>query len=189
MDALEAPIGDGDRQLLHAHYGFYRALETGSRQPTTPAQRHYIAVCRGFAAPETDHEWAYLRFKRACKVANVEEEIAAATGFIMLMPGSRGTDGDGGELLDVPVRACAGCGQPIPPQRLNVVPEATRCVGCQRQADVAPRDWRVSEIFCPRCSTRGFVSRMVWRSARDPKIPGYFMGCSRYPECQYVDRS
>jgi DnaK suppressor protein len=30
---------------------------------------------------------------------------------------------------------CEDCGQPIPPERLQAVPEATRCVACQSQRD------------------------------------------------------
>jgi RNA polymerase-binding transcription factor DksA len=30
---------------------------------------------------------------------------------------------------------CEDCGQPIPPERLQAVPEATRCVACQAQYD------------------------------------------------------
>ena len=53
----------------------------------------------------------------------------------------------------------------------------------------APSDWRVSELVCPRCASQGHQSPMVWRTARDPTIPGYFLGCSRFPECRYIDRS
>jgi DnaK suppressor protein len=31
---------------------------------------------------------------------------------------------------------CEDCAQPIPPERLRALPEATRCVRCQRQSDV-----------------------------------------------------
>lgn len=32
---------------------------------------------------------------------------------------------------------CEGCGKEIPPERLAIVPEATRCVNCQRARDAA----------------------------------------------------
>jgi ribonuclease HI len=83
---------------------------------------------------------------------------------------------------------CADCGRPIPAERRETVPGATRCVRCQTTADV-PRDPSDSDEECPRCAARGFRSRLVWRRARDPQISGEFLGCQRYPHCQYIARS
>lgn len=189
MGAAEAAIGDNDRRLLVANYEFYRSLDTGRRSPTTPAQLHFVAVCRGTAAPETEHERAYTRFKQAVAVAGIEEAAAVAAGFVLLGAYSVGENVDDVRVADVPVRPCAGCGRPISPERLEALPEATRCVPCQQRAESASGDWQVSEVVCPRCAARGFQSRMIWRTARDPTISGYFLGCSRFPECRYVDRS
>ena len=41
---------------------------------------------------------------------------------------------------------------------------------------------------CPRCARKGIRSLLVWRCARDPNVPGEFLGCSRYPKCQYTER-
>ncbi len=57
------PLSEDERRLLAVHYDFYRSLDAGKRIPATEAQRHFIAVCRGTASPQTDHERAYLRFK------------------------------------------------------------------------------------------------------------------------------
>ncbi len=188
MGAAVAAIGDDDRRLLIAHYEFYRALDTGGRIPTTAAQRHFIAVCRGGALPETDHERAYARFKQAAAAAGLSEAAVAASGFV-LPPEQSDEDAGAGDVVDVPVRPCAACGRPIPPERLEALPEATQCVRCQQSAETAPTDWRTSEVVCPRCAARGVQSRMVWRTARDPSISGFFLGCSRFPACRYVDRS
>ena len=186
MSAAGAAIGDDDRRLLVAHYPFYRSLDTGDRVPVTVAQRHFLAVCRGTAAPETDHERAYSRFKQIVVAAGGSEEAVVASGFVVL-PGSLGEDID---AVDVPIRPCVGCGRPIPPERQEALPDATRCVACERRSEEAPPDWRVSEVECPRCAAHGFNSRMVWRMARDPTMfSGYFLGCSRFPECRYIDRS
>jgi hypothetical protein len=40
---------------------------------------------------------------------------------------------------------------------------------------------------CPRCANQGVRALLVWRRARDPSIPGEFLGCSRYPNCQYKE--
>lgn len=189
MDAATATIGDDDRRLLVAHYSFYRSLDLGRRAPTTPAQRHFIAVCRGTVPPETDHERAYVRFKQAVAAAGINEAIVVASGFVLLAEALAEETG-ASEAVDIPVRLCVGCGRPIPAERLEAIPEATRCVPCQQRTELASSDWHVSEVECPRCASHGFKSRMVWRTARDPaKFSGYFLGCSRFPECRYIDRS
>jgi hypothetical protein len=45
-----------------------------------------------------------------------------------------------------------------------------------------------SGVLCPRCAAKSIRSLLVWRHARDPSIPGEFLGCSRYPHCQYKER-
>jgi hypothetical protein len=45
-----------------------------------------------------------------------------------------------------------------------------------------------SGVPCPRCARKGIRSLLVWRHARDPSISGEFLGCSRYPHCQYKER-
>ncbi len=52
-----------DRALLRKHLNFYEALDHGRRTPTTPRQLHFLAVCRDSAAPITQHEVAYLRYR------------------------------------------------------------------------------------------------------------------------------
>jgi hypothetical protein len=190
MDAASGTIGDDDRRLLIAHFPFYRALDSGSRAPTTPAQRHFVAVCRGTAPPETDHERAYSRFRQAVTIAGIDEAVVVAAGFV-LPPEVVGQDTDDAvQMTDLPVRPCVGCGRPIRPERLEVMPDATQCVPCQQRTESASSDWRVSEVECPRCASRGVKARLVWRTARDPaEFSGYFLGCSRFPECRYVDRS
>src|SRR5262249_44839222 len=151
---------------------------------------HFIAVCRGTALPETDHERAYLRFKHVVTAAGFDEATVVASGFV-LPPDVVSEDPAGAsEVVGVPVRPCAGCGRPIPPERLEAVPDATRCVLCQQGAESAAADWHMSEVECPRCARNGIKSPLVWRTARDPaKFSGYFLGCSRFPECRYIDRS
>ncbi len=189
MGAAEAIISDDDKKLLVAHYGFYQDLDTGQRAPTTPAQQHFVAVCRGTASPETEHERAYARFRQAIAAADVDEAAVVVARFVPSSTATGDDDQDFGQVVDVPVRPCAACGRPIPPERLAAIPAATRCVSCQQRTEAAPSDWRVSELVCPRCASHGLQSRMVWRTAYDPAISGYFLGCSRFPECRYVDRT
>jgi len=145
-----------------------------------------IAECRGSATAETDHERAYSRFKRALYATGISEAAVVASGFVLPPEIISAV----GTAFDIPVRPCPQCGQPIPPERLEAIPDATRCVPCQQRTESAASGPHVSELECPRCAGHGVKSRMVWRTARDPaKFSGYFLGCSRFPECRYIDRS
>jgi len=190
MDEKTVYISDDDRRLLVEHYSFYHALDSGSRIPTTSKQNHFVSVCRGTAQPETDHEWAYLRLKRAVTAGDYDEEALISSGF--LLPDDAAASDQDSTLtkIDIPVRLCTGCGRPIPPMRIEAVPNAIRCVSCQEKKESsADGDWHVTEVECPRCASRGIKSPMVWRTARDAAKSGYFLGCSRYPKCRYVDQS
>jgi hypothetical protein len=190
MDPATVAISEDDRRLLVAHYAFYHALDSGARIPTTAEQRRFVAMCRGTEPPETDHERAYSRFKQAVAAAGLDEAAVVTSGFLLPPTESYGDAAKVSDVVDVPVRACAGCGRPITPERLKVIPDATRCVPCQQRTESAASDWRLSEIECPRCAAHGFKSRMVWRTARNPaEFSGYFLGCSRFPDCRYIDQS
>lgn len=56
------------------------------------------------------------------------------------------------------------------------------------KAFVAKPSPEYSGEHCPRCARKGMRSPLVWRHARDPSVPGEFLGCSRYPECRYIDK-
>jgi uncharacterized protein YifE (UPF0438 family) len=58
-----APLTAREEALIRKYAVYYRALEKGDHEPSTPAQHHFVAVCRGDALPETDHEIAYLKFR------------------------------------------------------------------------------------------------------------------------------
>ncbi len=62
-----------EKVLLQKYYEFYRALETGTRQPTTEAQAHFVAVCRGHAKARTAHEIAYAKYLRIRAVREQEK--------------------------------------------------------------------------------------------------------------------
>jgi hypothetical protein len=178
-------VSDFDRKLLVAHFAFYRTLDLGTRSPSSPAQRHFVDVCKGRSKPVTDHEFAYSRYMFTIQRTGIDESAAIASGFCFHTEFDVNT-----EFVDIQVRQCSVCHRPIPPERLQVFPATTSCVSCQHQSEMASADCQVSEIECPRCADEGFKSKMVWRSARDPaKFHGYFLGCSRFPLCRYIDES
>jgi hypothetical protein len=88
----------------------------------------------------------------------------------------------------IPVVTCQHCGNRIDPERIEVFPDAKYCVTCQEIADKNHDVVVVAPPTCPRCEHKGIHSKLVYRHARDPEIKGCFLGCSRYPHCQYVER-
>jgi predicted RNA-binding Zn-ribbon protein involved in translation (DUF1610 family) len=83
---------------------------------------------------------------------------------------------DDDELGDWPAaRRCQSCGRAIPPERLEVFPDAELCVACQRGEDqgVAP----ATGDYCPRCG-----SPMMVRPSRGRGIARQELACSD-PSC------
>lgn len=56
--------------LIRRHLPFYQALASGARAPATAAQARFVAVARGEALPETEHEQAFLRWREAAARAD-----------------------------------------------------------------------------------------------------------------------
>jgi hypothetical protein len=71
-------------------------------------------------------------------------------------------------------RACEGCRAPIPPERLELLPDVRLCAACQQQDDRG--ELADDREFCPRC---GAVMRLV--SRRGAGISRYKMQC---PACR-----
>lgn len=67
------------------------------------------------------------------------------------------------------VRKCEGCGQTIPAERLEVFPDARRCVACESRG-VTSADERE---FCPACG-----GLMVMRQSAAGGITRYVMVCN-----------
>jgi uncharacterized protein YifE (UPF0438 family) len=108
MDEKRVYISDDDRRLLVDHYSFYRALDSGSRIPTTSKQHHFVSACRGTEQPETEHEWAYLRFKRAVVAGDYDEEVLVSSGFVLPDDAAASDQDSALTKIDIPVRLCTG---------------------------------------------------------------------------------
>src|SRR5579872_4200742 len=81
MPGIPFGLSELERDLLARHYNFYRALANGSRSPTSKAQRRFVAVCRGEAEPETEHERAYVDLRRLARLSGMTELELAACNF------------------------------------------------------------------------------------------------------------
>ena len=59
---------------MNERFRVYSDLDTGGRQPRTEAQRHFVKVCRGEAAPVTTQERVYLHIRAGRHARPLQEE-------------------------------------------------------------------------------------------------------------------
>lgn len=84
-----------EQALVGRYGGFYRSLNGGQRQPTSPAQARFVEVCRGRAPPETEHEVAFAKYlrlveaQREAEAARRDAERAARENTVEEEPGQR----------------------------------------------------------------------------------------------------
>jgi len=81
-------------------------------------------------------------------------------------------------------RTCEQCGRPIPRERLDAEPQATRCVACQTEAERRPPVRVLDRVLgqCPRCG-----GRLKWKVRRRVEPADYFIGCDNWPRCWYSE--
>lgn len=72
---------------------------------------------------------------------------------------------------------CEICREPIPEERLEVAPDAKRCVGCQAKAEAGTLPEEPD--FCPRCG-----SLVELRVSRGGGITRYKRFCTGQPPCR-----
>jgi len=82
---------------------------------------------------------------------------------------------DEGDWQDAPT--CEICGKPLAPERLEAMPDATRCVTCQQDAESGALA-REAE-YCPKCG-----APLVLRVSRSAGITRYKMFCTGTPACR-----
>ena len=58
-------LSEWDKRLLKRHLSRYEKLERGEVKPSSLNEDHFVAVFKGSAAPKTQHEIAYTRYKAA----------------------------------------------------------------------------------------------------------------------------
>jgi len=85
----------------------------------------------------------------------------------------RAVDDDGDDEAWGMARKCDGCGQPIPKERVEALPNVRLCVACQSGDDRGETPGE--REFCPRCG-----SVMVVRQSRGAGLARYALVC---PAC------
>ena len=73
---------------------------------------------------------------------------------------------------------CEVCREPIPPERLEVLPESRRCVTCQGQTERGTLPDEEPE-FCPKCG-----ALVELRVSRGTGITRYKRFCTGVPACR-----
>lgn len=71
-------------------------------------------------------------------------------------------------------RSCTSCSKPIPPERVELFPDAKLCAACQQSHDTGGA--REEPEYCPKCG-----ALMTVRQSRGGGITRYVMACS---ECR-----
>lgn len=90
------------------------------------------AAMRRSSAGMRDSELAHIDNHPGDAAGDLLEEEIEETEEIFLDEGERRIDEARRALADGSYGTCTGCGCEIPPARLEAVPEAVRCVDCQR---------------------------------------------------------
>lgn len=91
---------------------------------------------------------------------------------LAIRPGDREDRGDWHTAV-----VCEICREPIPPERLAIVPDARRCVGCQSAADRGASF--VEPEYCPRCG-----SLVELRVSHAGGVARYKLFCTGSPPCR-----
>jgi len=73
MRRFTKQLNEREQELIHKHYKFYHALETGVKEPETKEQEHFVLVCQGKVEPKTEHEIVYIKYLTLRKDIKVEE--------------------------------------------------------------------------------------------------------------------
>ncbi|MFV3074798.1 DUF413 domain-containing protein [Niveispirillum fermenti] len=68
-----------EEALLRRYRSFYQGLVSGARPPTTAAQRHFIAACRGLTVAETPHERAFIKARQLAAAEDLNMRAAQET--------------------------------------------------------------------------------------------------------------
>ncbi len=170
---FKLPIGrseiNQEELKILAQYGCWmEALANGEIEPFTEAQVQFVKVARGRESPATQFERVWVKYAQSFPA----------------------TEGGNAEFENVMhERLCHACNKPIPVERLEIFPDTTLCRNCQESLESGELGSENSiEPVCPRCKERGLHSKLVYRQARDAEIGGYFLGCSRFPDCRYIDK-
>lgn len=72
---------------------------------------------------------------------------------------------------------CESCRKPIPPERLEALPDTRRCVQCQQAAETGTM--KEEPEYCPKCG-----APMILRVSRSGGTTRYKLFCTGSPPCR-----
>jgi hypothetical protein len=96
----------------------------------------------------------------------------SSVGIVLGTPTETEDEGDWQQAI-----VCQVCGQPIPPERTEVFPEARRCVGCQGVADRGEEPEEPE--FCEKCG-----ALVELRVSQAGGLTRYRRFCTGSPACR-----
>jgi len=116
-----------------------QSLISGTRAPETGMEQHFMRVMRGEARPCTEKEEEWNEIWRSAQfgahmIKRSFSDTANSQGASSSPDHSRHTE----PALTTPLslRLCSDCGISIPPERINAVPDITRCIKCQNDFEM-----------------------------------------------------
>ncbi|HUT87944.1 MAG TPA: TraR/DksA C4-type zinc finger protein [Thermoguttaceae bacterium] len=74
-------------------------------------------------------------------------------------------------------KTCSACGQAIPRDRAEALPDATLCAACQRREEQGRSTAEIE--YCPKCG-----APMKLRPSRSGGVTRYVMACTGDPPCR-----
>ena len=139
---------------------------------------------REVCGPHTVAAWlrkaGKLRANRVLEPAVLYEVFYAAAGQLTCPKCGKVGLGVGSAAEDLSewpgARLCECCGKPIPRERVEAIPNTTRCAACQRDDESGRPRERIE--YCPRCGAPMEI-RVVESGGRTR----YVLGCSGNPPC------
>jgi hypothetical protein len=131
-------LSDSERELLLLHHDFYLSLASGARRPKAEAQRHFVTVCRGEAQPVTEHETAFLHFKKLVALSRMTAK----------------------QMVQYRFSVQVALGEEVPePKRREILPAPS----ADSQSD---HSWREIDEFGEGVPRPGWFSDAGWRQMR-----------------------
>ena len=191
-------------ELLRENLGFYVSLDCGKRTPKSNSQKQFVSVCKGLEDAKTEHEIAYIKYKKA---GLIRSDLRSEEIIFKKISAQNKKYGIAPKRNNISAQKTR---KPVKPATKSVWQEASdrkrnqelfRATGYLAEESQGRRKVKRKEIilnknssdYCPRCAKKGRgMFRLVQqeRKRSDPlsglSTNRFFIGCSNYPACRYV---
>ena len=202
-------------ELLRENLEFYDSLDSGERTPTSNSQKQFVSVCKGLEEAKTEHEIAYIKYKKAGLIRSdlrseeiIFKKISAKNKKYVIAPERNNISA---QKTRKPVKPATNPKEIAKRNQelfreTGYLAEESQGGGGSKQYPTLKNPFRPlttygkkiilnknSSEHCPRCEEKGrgifpLVQRQRKRSDPlwDLSTNRSFIGCSNYPNCRYV---